>query len=83
MKETLTASGIPRDIFIPAVDLEFVVYMTRWIDADNITLKFFIDALRDWGVIEDDSPKYVRSIKVSVLKDKNERIEVIIYENTE
>ncbi len=32
------------------------------IDTDNVTLKFFLDALKDSGVIKDDNKKFNRGI---------------------
>lgn len=50
-------------------------------DADNIffAVKFILDSMVEYGVIENDSRKYVSSIQNSVFTDKeNPRIEVEI-----
>lgn len=34
------------------------------IDTDNVTLKFFLDALKDVGVIKDDNKKFNRGVNI-------------------
>lgn len=70
---------VPHETLTYPVSIDFKAYMGRPIDCDNIWLKGIIDGLRDWGLLHNDSPQYVKSIAVSVLKDKNERIEVTLH----
>lgn len=55
---------------------------TRKRDADNIqsAQKFILDALKDCGVIPDDSRKYVRQIYHRIVDDKEDRVIVTIKE---
>jgi hypothetical protein len=66
-------------IFDGPVDIEMVVYFkNRPMDASNILVKTYEDGLIGW-VIQDDSPKYVRSVKTVSLVDKeNPRIEITL-----
>lgn len=49
-------------------------------DADNLqaTAKMSIDSLRLAGVIPDDSPKYVRSVKLTALKAQDGKTRTMV-----
>ena len=70
-----------KGIFVGQVDIVMTVYFkNRPLDADNIASKFYIDGLKG-RVIEDDNPKYVRSVKTVSLVDKeNPRVEIELME---
>ena len=34
------------------------------LDVDNVSLKFFLDALTDLEIIKDDNPKFVKEVKI-------------------
>jgi Holliday junction resolvase RusA-like endonuclease len=52
----------------------------RPLDASNISLKLYEDALKGW-LIEDDSPKYVEAVTaVSKVDKANPRVEIILTE---
>jgi hypothetical protein len=61
------------------VDIQFVAYFDkRPLDASNLYLKPYEDALKGWLIV-DDSPKYVRSVQSISLVDKdNPRMEIVI-----
>ena len=52
----------------------------RIMDADNLqaTAKMSIDSLRLAGVIPDDSPKYVRSVKLTALKAQDGKTRTLV-----
>lgn len=79
VKASLMKQKVSRETIDRPVSLDFKAYMGRPIDCDNIWLKGIIDGLREWGILRNDSPQFVKSIAVSVIKDKNERIEVSLY----
>ena len=69
-------SGKEKKLVFP-VDVVITVYFkNRPYDADNIASKYYIDGLKDW-LIEDDSWKYIRSVKTIPMVDKkNPRVEI-------
>lgn len=63
------------------VDIECVSYRTRLVDPDNLCAKFFVDSIKEAGIIEDDSAKYVASVtyrQVKVQTRLEEKTELII-----
>lgn len=78
VKAALLKARIPRKALDKSVGIEFDCYMIRQIDADNIMVKEIIDGIRDWGLLKNDSPKFVKYIKINVYKGKPERIEVCL-----
>jgi len=82
VKVALVKYKITRVPFIEPVEIEFKVYVKRPIDCDNVVLKTYIDGLRDWGILPDDSPKWVRKISVSVIPGSEpERVAITIWTN--
>lgn len=71
-------------LFCGRVDIfTTVYYQQRPHDSDNITDKFFIDALCGW-LIEDDTRQYVRwTATRSEIDRQNPRVEIEIVEVTE
>lgn len=67
--------------FENSVDIEIRVYFNKSPqDCSNIQGKLYEDALKGFYIV-DDSPRYVRSIKISSLVDKaNPRIEIELIE---
>ena len=67
--------------FETQVDIEMHVYFENrrlQQDASNIAAKFYEDGLIGW-VIENDSPRYVRSVKtMSLIDRKLPRVEIIV-----
>ena len=78
VKMALLKAKVPRIAYQKPVQLKIRAYMRRLIDCDNICLKVIIDGLKDWNLILDDNPAYVKEIRIQVMKDKNERIEIEI-----
>lgn len=73
VKASLIKYKIARLAFANPVEIRFEIYVGRPIDPDNIVLKTYIDGLRDWGVLINDDPRYVRKISVEVhTKQKRE-----------
>lgn len=75
--------GNEFEMFTCPVDIEITCYyVSHPHDSSNICAKIYEDALK--GIfIEDDSPKYVRSMKTSSLIDRQHpRLEIIIKEST-
>lgn len=58
IKEKMPKEGMPFDRF--SIHLR---YNSR-LDTDNPTTKFFVDALKDCGVIIDDNKKYFRQLNI-------------------
>lgn len=76
--------GTSVDMYHSPVEIEFTSYLKgRMIDADNITTKLYVDGLV--GILlEDDNPKFVRSVKSTVLKDKaHPRVVITIFPTKE
>lgn len=72
-------SIVNKIMFIKPVDIIFTVYFAkRMYDCDNIACKPYIDGLKGI-IIQDDTPRYVKSVKTISLKDKeNPRVEIEI-----
>ena len=68
-------------LFADAVDITISSYFkNRPLDPDNICAKLYIDALKGL-VIQDDNPKFVRSVTTRSLVDKeNPRVEIVVEE---
>jgi|TARA_Y100000310_G_scaffold17886_1_gene17671 hypothetical protein len=59
---------------MPAAALEVTAYWCgKPIDRDNFTygLKAYIDAIVEYGILEDDSPEYIRGIVVDYVRVKH------------
>lgn len=81
VKAALMKYHVPRAALKHAVSIEFVAYVKRPIDCDNICIKVIIDGLREWGLLQDDTPAWVKQISISVrTKSDLERIEVEVNE---
>lgn len=78
VKAALLSAKVPREALNRIVELEFLVKMPKPIDCDNFCAKMVIDGLRDWGLLKNDSPEFVKSVKVEVQKSKEEIINVRI-----
>jgi hypothetical protein len=78
VRAALTGDETP---YTHPVDIQFVAYFDkRPLDASNIYVKPYEDALKGWLIV-DDSPKYVRSVKaLSAISRQNPRMEIIIYD---
>ena len=62
---------------VESCDLEFEFnFKSKPLDCDNVfySVKLIIDSLRYYGKIPDDSPKYVKSIKVSSKKSNKNNV---------
>ena len=63
--------------------IEVISYSLRHRDPDNLCAKWTIDELSRNGIIPDDSSKWIKWIKKSVVKiskPEKEKFEVIVYE---
>lgn len=58
------ANKIPRKHIQSPVAITIAVYMPRPYDVDNICAKLLIDGLKNYGILKDDSPKYVKWLHV-------------------
>lgn len=66
VKAALAQWKVPKTPITRAVRILFLVYVKRAIDCDNIVLKLYIDGLREWGLLPDDTPKWVEQITIQV-----------------
>jgi Holliday junction resolvase RusA-like endonuclease len=66
VKAALTKWRVPRKPITAPVRIIFFVYVKRAIDCDNIVLKTYIDGMREWGFLPDDTPKWVAQITIAV-----------------
>lgn len=66
VKAALTKWRVPKEPIKVGVRILFLVYVKRAIDCDNIVLKTYIDGLREWGTLPDDTPKWVEQITIQV-----------------
>lgn len=79
-KAGLLKFRVPKLTLEAPIKIEFEVYVGRSIDCDNIVLKTYIDGLRDWGILKDDSPAYVQEITVRVItKSKREYVKITLH----
>ena len=55
-------------------------FKQRPLDCDNCSymVKLLIDCLRHYGKIEDDTPEFIRSIKISSTKCKADKVKIIV-----
>ena len=71
--------------FTSPVSITVRSYRTRQVDIDGISAKAIIDGLVNCGLLADDSPKYVTSVRYEQEKVKNasdEKTVVTITEDT-
>jgi len=61
------------------VDVVFELEKPRPFDCDNIITKQYLDSLVHLGVLENDSPKFVRSVKVISKSSKKTKLHLLIY----
>lgn len=73
IKAALIKFKIPRSPLPSAVEIQFIFYVKRPIDVDNCagTIKLIIDYLREWGLLQNDSPAFVRKITIEVLTQQS------------
>jgi len=68
------------EYFTTPVTITVTAYLKRPIDCDNVSCKGIIDGLRMYGILKDDTIKYVTSVTTKVVKDKTDWTEIEIYE---
>lgn len=73
----LVKEGYRMRYFDKTVDISIIAHCRKPIDPDNICAKIIIDPLKG-RLFKDDSCKYINSITLKTIKDKNDFIEVII-----
>lgn len=68
----------PKPFTVPVTVTIVAYFDKRPLDADNITLKFYLDGMKG-SVIHDDSPKYVESVTcISRIDRKRPRIDILV-----
>lgn len=70
------ASLTPQDPFTRPVDIEISAHQRRCIDSDNICAKLYIDGLRHAGILQDDTPTYVRKVTTQSVKGDSNWVEI-------
>lgn len=79
VKAALSKKRITRIALEAPCSMRFDVYVGRPIDCDNIMLKVIIDGLREWGLLTNDDPRFVKEITTAVhTKSDREYIKVSI-----
>lgn len=70
--------------FTEPVNITVIAYFDKNLqDADNIASKLYVDGLK-YFLLEDDNPKWVRSVKTESRVDKhNPRVEIVIEKTNE
>lgn len=66
---------------VNACDLEFQFeFKSKPLDVDNCSymVKLCIDCLRHYKKIKDDTPQYVKSLKISSTKGKEDKVTIIV-----
>lgn len=66
---------------IESCDLEFEFeFKSRPLDCDNCSYmtKLLIDCLRHYNKIKDDTPQYIKSIKISSAKGNVDKVKILI-----
>ena len=55
-------------------------FKSKPLDCDNCSYmaKLLIDCLRHYNKIEDDTPEYIKSIKISSAKGKADKVKIIV-----
>ena len=61
------------------VSIKYTSYRSRLPDSDNTETKYFTDALVLAGILEDDSPKYVRKVSHEEIQSSEERTVIEIW----
>lgn len=61
------------------VSIEFILEKPRPFDCSNLVVKHYEDSLIKLGIITDDSPKYVKSIKLVSKSSKKAKLTINIY----
>ena len=62
------------------IDVLFESYSRRPVDPDNLCLKPYLDGIKTYGVIKDDTLEYVNSITQKSYKAKTELTKIILTE---
>lgn len=60
------------------VDIRIVAYLKRPMDSDNVCDKLLIDAIKHYGVILEDDPRYVYDATTHAEKAKKDYTEIYI-----
>lgn len=64
----------------PTFHIRFTAYKkTQVLDVDNVCVKPIIDGLKDYGLIKDDTPRYIESIELWSKIGLPEGVEVDIF----
>ena len=69
--------------FAAQVSVHVASYRTRLCDIDGISVKAILDGIVHRGILQDDSPRFVKEITVSQVKVKNESDEKTVVTITE
>lgn len=79
IKVALLKAKVPHNPILTAVEIDFVFYVKRPIDVDNTagTAKMIIDYLREWGLLRNDSPKYVKKLTLQVITGQDREYAVV------
>jgi hypothetical protein len=79
VKAALLKFRVPRVPRPGPVRISVCCYVNKPIDCDNIFIKPILDGLRDWQLLFDDMPEYVRKVSIEVIpKSIPERIVVSV-----
>lgn len=66
--------------YLTPVKITILAYLKRTIDPDNVCSKLVIDGIKLCGLIQDDTPKYINSVTVKVIKSKEDKTVIEIEE---
>lgn len=66
---------------VESADVEFYFeFKGRPLDCDNVSFlaKLILDVLRHQGILKDDSPKYVKSVRLSSRKGEKDKVLIVL-----
>lgn len=80
IKTSLIKAKISHQALDRSVEIQFIFNVKRQIDVDNCagTVKMIIDYLREWGLLKNDSPEFVKKISIEVRQSMKELVEITI-----
>jgi len=76
----LKKQRIQQKPFKSKINIDIVSYSKRPLDSDNVCQKIIIDALKHYGLLIDDSIKYVGRVSTESIKSKEDYIIIDIKE---